>query len=929
MPAALSLHRRLPLSTRQAAWLLLLIGCVPSIQAQESTKPAETDPIVISIQARNPQTPNELAAAVQMLLDVGRSDLAKDYLARLDAAAADDDQWFDLARTFGSQFLFRLTSEDGIQPQGRAVAEKMIAASQRVANDPVRLDSLTRRLADPEIVYRSEALADLRRLGEVGAAAILNALSDSGRAADAPFLRGALAQFGESAREPILGGIRSTHPQLKLESIRAARHHSSSDVVAALLRPALQPDPDDAVQAMARESLATMLPALPNSAAAVDILSAQVQRGLSHEPLRHELFPANRTIWRSHPETQQLVQFSRPETALRRMQAAESAEDLLHIAPADPAVQMLYLLALTEATKMVRGFEVPITQTTTMVAISQAGAQRMEEVLAEAMDRDLAGAAMSACEAIGELGTPQQLSGSGVSPLVRATRFHDARVQFAACQAIIKIDPPTSFPGSSDVAQAMVDLARAEGRTKVLVAFPQIDEAQFLAAAIEQLGFRAEPIHDARQLLATATSDADTQLVLVSDRMSPSASEIVDHLRSHPQTRRMPIGLMYSGDEKIIAAHSGRLRQDVRVHLVLDTRKFPKYADLVDEYFSASGDRLPLLVVVKPGDTDLAFGWSGRDSQVRYLELPENAPLIWKGLPEHIREIYHLERSPVCFVVQAIESGEINKRFTGTLVLDPDHWQDWAQWTRLLHDSPRTNAVDVILANDSGMRTFETLAKVINEPDQETVPTGEVLHLFQQVVGAISTERALQTSYIDTEPNARADRVEREHPFVVAMPATQDIRLIARQMDRLANLLNEVRVTPAEQQYFAEQATRWLEKISDQPARYPFWDLAGLDRSIVQAAQTNHVSPAICNTLGNLGTAQSQQQLLDIVGRTQVPVETRAAAVEAFKRAIERRGIMLTSDQIRQQYDRYNASRTLPAETQQLFAAVLDAMEAK
>ena len=201
MPTAQSPYWQHSATACTAVLLAIWVHAASPVGAQ-NVAPRETDPIVVSIQARNPQTPDDLANAIGVLLDVGRSDLARPYLTALDARVTEDAEWFKLARKYGSQFVYRLNSDAGIQPLGRTVSEKILAASQRVANDPARLEGLTRRLADPEIVYRSEALADLKRLGEVGAAAILNVIGDPARSRLEISTRrlGSIWRFSEGAR---------------------------------------------------------------------------------------------------------------------------------------------------------------------------------------------------------------------------------------------------------------------------------------------------------------------------------------------------------------------------------------------------------------------------------------------------------------------------------------------------------------------------------------------------------------------------------------------------------------------------------------------------------------------------------------------------------------------------------------------------------
>jgi hypothetical protein len=161
----------------------------------------------------------------------------------------------------------------------------------------------------------------------------------------------------------------------------------------------------------------------------------------------------------------------------------------------------------------------------------------------------------------------------------------------------------------------------------------------------------------------------------------------------------------------------------------------------------------------------------------------------------------------------------------------------------------------------------------------------------------------------------------------MAVPWTLDRVLVARQMDRLAKLTPSTPVTGSQRTLFATTALQWLARISNDPKRYPFWDLGPFDVAIGRVATSPQLNASVCQTLGNLGTPHAQQQLVDIASQNELPLEIRQTAVAALQNAFARRGILLTTEQIQRQYDRYNASETLASETQQVLSAVIDAIE--
>ena len=58
-------------------------------------------------------------------------------------------------------------------------------------------------------------------------------------------------------------------------------------------------------------------------------------------------------------------------------------------------------------------------------------------------------------------------------------------------------------------------------------------------------------------------------------------------------------------------------------------------------------------------------------------------------------------------------------------------------------------------------------------------------------------------------------------------------------------------------------------------------------------------------------------------------MELRQLAADAFSKSRERYGVLLSSEEIALQYDRYNASETASADVQQLLGRMLDILEKK
>ncbi len=899
------------------------------LSAQRATARPETNPVVISVQASQPATAPELARAIQIMLDISRDDLAVQYIGQLEQLQADDSQWYGLMREFGSEFVMRLATYGGTQPAGRQLAEKILVASGRFANNPARLKELTQRVVDPKIVIRSAALEDLQSLGEVGAAALLNALADESRQADQELLRAALARCSESAVEPVLGGIQASDPRLRMESVRAARFLESNDMALALLRPALAENTPADLRREALDSLHQLMEVVPERAQAAHLLKASVERSLSNQPQPGDQFLAPMRIWRTHPQGNELVELKRPRLIAQRIEAAERAEDLIQIRPETASNQRLYALALLEAAKYVRGFEYHLGTSEEMHFARQAGPDFMEQVLAEALKRELIGASAGACEILGKIGDQRLLSGDAIRPLVAAASASDRRVQFAACDAIMAIEPTRSFPGSSAVAEAILSLAQSRGRAKVLVGHPNVAYAQNMANTVELLGFEAESVSNGQELVRRATEDGDVEFVVLSEALgTPTYQDLISQLRAHPRTQRLPIALQFRTETIDVAWQADAARVAVQIYLVVDTRQFENYDEWLRRTRSLAGLQMPLLLIVKPGDTETAFGWAASDSLVRFLELETDISPINKNLPEQVQDAFRLSRTPVSLVLQPRTVSNTQVEVDSTLVLDPREWVFWPQWTKQLHDNLITNRIDVVRANESGIERQIAGTRALDQAsDTDRINIDDLDFLYSRVTDLLSNEESLTLSFVDSKSVTRARQMEISDPWVIAMPWTIDRGLVARQMDRLTQLASSTPVNSSQRNAYAGRAMEWLAHISADPAQYPFWELTAYDQRIGSVVDSQQLTPALCQTLGNLGTPLAQQKLMDIASQEQLPTETRQAAVESLERAFGRHGILLTTQQIRLQYDRYNASERLPEETQQILGAILNAIE--
>jgi hypothetical protein len=109
---------------------------------------------------------------------------------------------------------------------------------------------------------------------------------------------------------------------------------------------------------------------------------------------------------------------------------------------------------------------------------------------------------------------------------------------------------------------------------------------------------------------------------------------------------------------------------------------------------------------------------------------------------------------------------------------------------------------------------------------------------------------------------------------------------------------------------------------------YEFYDVMRQESKIREAMASSVLATKAARVLGLVGSPTAQRSLVEFASMQVWAIADRQAAVEAFKTAVERRGLLLTRRQLIEQYDRYNRSGTLDQDTQNVLASILDAIEA-
>ncbi|MFM8803594.1 MAG: hypothetical protein ACKOK8_06745, partial [Planctomycetia bacterium] len=259
-----------------------------------------------------------------------------------------------------------------------------------------------------------------------------------------------------------------------------------------------------------------------------------------------------RFVW--NPESRRLERLNLSPRAARAQEAMHLARDLAALGATDPDAIRLVLLARLESLLAFAGDpltaldRVPPGQLQAAVTGPEGfDYDAAADVLEMAASRGMFPAAAAAARAIGaahaatEEAKPAasgEASGAGPLPqaarraLLRALNVADAALQFEAAQALALGggDPP--YPGSSRVAEMLLQAATSTGEEIAVVAHHDAAVRETLATNLSRFGYRVEQVATGREAILAARASIDTVLVLVGARtVRPTAFETVQFIQ--------------------------------------------------------------------------------------------------------------------------------------------------------------------------------------------------------------------------------------------------------------------------------------------------------------------------------------------------------------------------------------------------------------
>jgi CheY-like chemotaxis protein len=171
-----------------------------------------------------------------------------------------------------------------------------------------------------------------------------------------------------------------------------------------------------------------------------------------------------------------------------------------------------------------------------------------------------------------------------------------------------------------------------------------------------------------------------------------------------------------------------------------------------------------------------------------------------------------------------------------------------------------------------------------------------------------------------------AEHLAANDPMAMAFNRPRDEEACRWQFEQLMAIAPQEFVGFEVRQRQAALALELLAELAQSSSK--LYDLRRVQDSVLVALYTPKLSDKAVAVLANLNSAESQRALVDVAGRFVLPLKLRQAAAKAFHENLRKYGILLTTAEIRAQYDHYNASAKMDAPTRHVLALILDCLEA-
>lgn len=499
---------------------------------------------------REPDSPEKLFEAINLMVKLGRPELAKRYLTKLVDAQPADDVLLTLRDEFGTVQFLRLSRIEALQPESEQLLEMLNAAARKQAEDPARMQTfIDDLLAGGQ--KRDIARLMLKNIGPPVVPMLLQRMSNTTDGDERDQLLLAILGIGDGAIPVLHGGLMSTSDTLKQAAIEPLGWLEDRTAVPFLWFPAFGNHDNPGLKLAARSALkrifrTSTLNDVPQSGLVAE-LNRVTQMHLRNDfPWKLNEETGQVDLWQWDATTELLRPTSHTPQEASLVVGSHFASQAVQLSPEDRETQATFLALALAADYHRVGWDKPLPTgpgTAHDLALTS-GPGVLTEALHLSLENTNSLSALASLQALSLVASQQQLqlTDSRRSPILAALNYPSHRVQFAAASTILQIDPDRKFPGSERVV-GILSRALNDSRLRYAVIIdPDTERGDRWSTLLGGTGYQTSTIRTGRAGFTAVADRMDVELIAIHvNCIDWGLTQTVANLRADARTSSIPI----------------------------------------------------------------------------------------------------------------------------------------------------------------------------------------------------------------------------------------------------------------------------------------------------------------------------------------------------------------------------------------------------
>ena len=868
---------------------------------------------------KNPETPMEYWRAMSFEINVGKFDIAAKHLKGLVDKPPLEKELIEIESKYGTIAFLRLRNVERwskapeVEKEARANVETLIrlmtVALKNELSNPDRIKKYAKNLTETpeEAAY---ALKELIRSGVDAVPVLLDLLRGEASAEQRAAILEALPYFEFSVVPPLVAALDMKEVPIKIELLNSLRKRTDFYTFSSRAETDLTP---------LLWYYSAPLPGNPEllRKKANELLKSVLDEDPSFDRLPERKLPQYRLTQYARMFLEHKARFGTPEPAqvwkwdgtkpvLTPMSYSDAEEYYglrycrwaLEIQPNFADAQKTFLTLAIDKHFGRAGADAPLVKTSPNLyaILATAPYTLLSELLVVALAEKRTSLAVAVIQAIGDrtevkaarpTDKPDGTSTIQSSLLMRALDYPDARVQFAAVDALLKVPGPHVHQRAALIVKILSGYLQADppddnAKPRAVIGDFDRVRAEALATVVRNAGYNAEILRTSREMMLRLQAKANVDVIVVDHHLpSPMLPDFLGQVRADLRTKNLPLMIVASPDQAT-TAHPitllGRLACLVAAEEHVDLINAQR---LTDDYFrdlpgTRFNSRLGLLKkAVEAGGVIVSADVIDRLEYLVFL----TTPLIPMFPPES-EFLIDLEKSRL--------SLDLLDRANRMAALRNDPKKGHIA----VNEPPFANTREVT------PRLAKAVARYELRVPEEILKVAEVYWKIMQY-GVISKDgRVLQEPLATAvlqypEIEARLARLTKGYKRVRVVPEMFSGEAFAEQAHQIVSF-QDPKVLAADKKANAKAAIEWLRKMAmGELTGYPYADA---EASLRQAMQNPELAMFAIDAVGRLSSREAQQDLASYALSNAEP-PLRAQATDALIKHIQLRGIMISAPQ--------------------------------